>query len=92
LIVSVMIVALVSVHRGHGLFAATNGVEVPLLYAASAAALAFTGSGRYSLDALLDVASIWTTTHAAIALGLAALGAIANLAARQSTAPSRVQA
>src|SRR5438034_6582680 len=35
-IVSVMIVALVSVHRGHGLFAATNGVEVPLLYGAAA--------------------------------------------------------
>jgi hypothetical protein len=46
-----MIVALVSVHWGHGLFAATNGIEVPLLYAASAAALAFTGPGRYSLDA-----------------------------------------
>src|SRR5436309_15072503 len=36
--VSVMIVAVVSVHWGHGLFAATNGIEVPLLYAASAAA------------------------------------------------------
>jgi hypothetical protein len=85
-----MFVALVSVHRGHGLFAATNGIEVPLIYAAAAAALAFTGSERYSLDALLGVASMWTTTHAEIALGLAALGAIANLTARQSATPSRV--
>ena len=91
-IVSVMIVALVSVHRGHGLFAATNGIEVPLLYAAGAAALAFTGPGQYSLDALLGVTSMWTTRHAEIALGLAALGAIASLTARQSAVPSRVHA
>ena len=90
-IVSVMIVALVSVHWGHGLFAATNGIEVPLLYAAGTAALAFTGSGQYSLDALLGV-TMWTTRHAAIALGLAAFGAIANLTARQSAVPSRVHA
>ena len=91
-IVSVMIVAVVSVHWGHGLFAATNGIEVPLLYAAGAAALAFTGSGQYSLDALLGLTSMWTATHAEIALGLAALGAIANLTARQSAVPSRVHA
>src|SRR5206468_12411968 len=88
LIVSVMIVDVVSVHWGHGLFAATNGVEVPLLYAASAAALAFTGPGRYSLDALWGLTSMSTTANAGIALGLAALGAIANLAARQSAVPS----
>src|SRR5437667_7349952 len=37
LIVSVMIVAVVSVHWGQGLVAATDGIEVPLLCAASAA-------------------------------------------------------
>ena len=91
-IVSVMIVAVVSVHWGHGLFAATNGIEVPLLYAAGAAGLAFTGSGWYSLDALFGLTSMWTTTNAGIALGLAALAAIANLAARQSAVPSSVHA
>src|SRR5207244_12017391 len=91
-IVSVMIVALVSVHLVHGLLAATNGIEVPLLYGAGAAALAFTGSGQYSLDAVLGVAAMWTTRHAEIALGVAALGAIANLTARQSAGPSRVHA
>ena len=90
--VSVMIVALVSVHWGHGLFAASNGIEVPLLYAAGAAALAFTGSGRYSLDAFFGVTSMWTTASAGIALGLAALGAIVNLAARRSAMPSSVHA
>ena len=91
-VVSVMIVAVVSVHWGHGLFAATNGIEVPLLYAANAAALAFTGPGRYSVDALFGLTSMWTTANAGIVLGLAALGAIANLAARQSAVPSGVHA
>ena len=91
-IVSVMIVALVSVHRGHGLFAATNGIEVPLLYAAGAAGLAFTGPGPYSLDAIFGLTATWTTANAAIALSLAALAAIANLAARRSAVPSTVHA
>src|SRR5438093_3992875 len=53
--VSVMLVAVVRVHWGHGLFAATNVIEVPLLYAANAAALAFTCPGRYSVDALFGL-------------------------------------
>src|SRR5437016_5997061 len=92
LIVSVMIVAVMSVHWGHGLFAATNGIEVPLLYAASATALAFIGFGRYSLDALFDLTSLYTIANAGIALGIAALGAMANLAARHSAVPSGVHA
>ena len=67
-------------------------IHVPLLYAAGAAALAFTGPGQYSLDALLGVTSMWTTRHAEIAVGLAALGAIASLTVRQSAVPSRVHA
>src|SRR5207237_450822 len=55
LIVSVMIVAALSVHWGHGVFAASNGIEVPLLYGAGAAALALTGPGRYSFDAALGL-------------------------------------
>jgi putative oxidoreductase len=92
LIVSVMLVAGVSVHWGHGLFATTNGIEVPLLYAAGAAALAFTGPGRYSLDALFGLTALSTTADAGIALGLAALAAIASLAARQSAVPSSAHA
>src|SRR5437660_3691528 len=60
LVVSVMIVAAISVHWGHGLFAAANGIEVPLLYAAAAAALALDGPGRYSLDAALGLTALWT--------------------------------
>src|SRR5713101_4587273 len=53
LVLSVMIVAAVTVHWGKGLFAASNGIEMPLLYAAAATALALTGPGLYSLDALI---------------------------------------
>src|SRR5665213_2052078 len=60
LVVSVMIVAAGSVHWGHGLFAQTNGIEVPLLYGAIAAALAVTGPGEYSVDALTGLSDIWT--------------------------------
>ena len=60
LMVSVMVVAAISVHWQHGLFAATNGIEVPLLYGVGAAALALTGPGAYSLDAWLGLTGLWT--------------------------------
>src|SRR6185369_2020982 len=46
LMLSVMIVAAVTVHWKQGLFVTSNGVEVPLLYATIAVALALTGPGR----------------------------------------------
>ena len=55
--ISVMLVAAISVHWEHGLFATSNGIELPLLYATGAFGLALTGFGPYSLDALL--ASTW---------------------------------
>src|ERR1041384_1725505 len=55
IVVSIMIVAAVTVHW-HGVFATANGVEVPLLYATVAVALALTGFGLYSLDAALGIA------------------------------------
>src|SRR5438045_6188961 len=56
LMISVMIVAMITVHWKHGLFAGNNGVEVPLLYVTAAFGLALTGYGRYSLDAWLAIA------------------------------------
>ena len=88
LMVSVMIVAAISVHWEHGVFAMTNGIEVPLLYAAAATALALTGPGGYSLDAALGLASVWTPALRLAALAVAVVAAIGNLAIRRPASVS----
>jgi len=85
LIVSVMIVAVVTVHWDNGFFAATNGIELPLLFAAVAVVLAFTGPGSYSLDAVLGLQALWSAAFAAAALGAGIIGAIGNLTLRRRT-------
>jgi hypothetical protein len=82
----VMIVAALTVHWGHGLLSTSNGIEVPLLYAAGGLALALTGFGAYSLDALLGLGSLWTPSVAWTVIGLGVAGGIANLFARRSPA------
>jgi putative oxidoreductase len=86
LIISVMITAIGSVHLGHGWFAASNGPEVPMLYATVAAALALTGPGSYSGDAIFALLPLWTpaVNFAAIAIGLVA--GFVNLAMRRPAA------
>lgn len=86
LIVSVMIVAALSVHRAGGLFATTNGIEVPLLYATGAVALALTGPGAYSLDAVLGFQALWSPAVALAAIALGVLGGVANLLVRRAPA------
>jgi putative oxidoreductase len=87
LMLSVMIVAAVSVHWHSGLFATTNGIEVPLLYGTGAAALALTGPGAFSLDAALGLGQIWTPVLIVLALAAGVLGAIASLAVRRVPHP-----
>jgi putative oxidoreductase len=79
---AVMIVA-ASVHWANGLLVTSNGIEVPLLFGALAAALVLTGPGAYSLDALLGLTSLWTpeVTWGALALGV--VGGVANLALKR---------
>jgi putative oxidoreductase len=89
LVVAVMIVAAGSVHWPHGLFAASNGIELPLLYGASAAALALTGPGAYSLDAAFGLDASWTLTLKAAVLLFGVVAGVANLALRR---PLPVQA
>jgi putative oxidoreductase len=84
LILAVMIVAAVSVHWPHGLFASSNGIELTLLYATGVAALALTGFGQYSLDAVTGLASLWTPAVAWGALVIGAVGGIVNLGLRAS--------
>jgi len=85
-IISVMVVAAISVHWEHGIFATTNGIEVPLLYAAGGLALALTGYGAYSLDAILGLQSLWTPSVAWAVIGLGIAGGVANLFARRPPA------
>ena len=90
LVLSVMIVAAMTVHWEHGLFATANGIEVPLLYSAFAITFALSGPGRYSLDALFGLQSLWTPALSWIALALAIVGALGNLAIRRRLpAPSQ---
>ena len=92
LMVSVMVVAAVSVHGAHGLFAASNGIEMPLLYGIGGAALALTGPGSYSLDALLGLSGYWIPVFSWAALVAGILGGAVNLALRHKPAPAPVAA
>ena len=86
LILSVMIVAAVTLHLGKGLFAATNGIELPLLYSAASVALALTGPGLLSVDAAIGLTS--TPALALIAIAIGIVGAVVNLALRRNPAPA----
>jgi putative oxidoreductase len=88
LVLSVMIVAAVSVHAPNGLFAMSNGIEVPLLYGVGALALALAGPGLFSLDALLGLTPLWTSTVRWAVLIAGILGGVANLALRRKPAPA----
>ncbi|PYQ48189.1 MAG: oxidoreductase [Acidobacteria bacterium] len=64
----------------------TNGIEVPLLYGAAGVALALTGPGRFSIDAVVGLTS--TPALALIAIAIGIVGAVANLALRRNPAPA----
>ena len=90
LVLSVMIVAALAVHAQHGLFAASNGIEVPLLYGAAALALGLTSPGAYSLDAALGLSSVWTPAIVWSVLLVGAIGGVLNVAVRRT--PQQVTA
>jgi putative oxidoreductase len=83
LMLSLLIVAAVSVHWQNGFFVASNGIEHAVVFAAGAVALALTGPGLFSLDALLGLEWPTTPRFAWTALAIGILGAVANLAVRR---------
>jgi len=86
LMVSVMLVAMLSVHWKQGFFAMSNGIEVGLLYATGALALAFTGFGAFSLDALLGLDGFAALPIALASVAVAVLGAVGALVTRRPAA------
>lgn len=83
IVLAVMVVATVSVHLSKGFFLSGGGAEYNLLIMAATAALAFTGPGLYSLDAVEGFGSSgWLPGVLALLSGLV-LGAGA-LAGRRS--------
>lgn len=82
-IVMVMLVAMISVHWTNGFFADANGVELPLLYATAALAIAFAGPDAYSLDRLLGLEGLSQPAIAWGALAAAVVLAVVSLAARR---------
>jgi putative oxidoreductase len=52
--VCTMVVAILTVHLGHGLFAKNGGYEYPLTLLLVSAFFAFNGAGPISMDALLE--------------------------------------
>ena len=90
LMISVMIVAALSVHWKNGFFAASNGIEITVLFGVAALALAFTGFGRFSLDAIVGLDALITPTESVAAVLLGVAGAIVNLSLRRqhATAPT----
>ena len=91
LMISVMIVAAMTVHWEHGLFAANNGIELPLLYGITAFGLALTGFGQYSLDNWLGIAGHLPVIDTLIVLAIGIVGGFGNLALRRHPATTGVR-
>ena len=68
MMMSVMVVAAVTVHLGHGFFVSTNGVELLTLYSTGAVVLALAGTGRYSLHYVLGLDRLYSQMTTLIGL------------------------
>ncbi len=86
-IIGVMLVAAVTVHLKNGFFAPSGGYEYLLVLSTAALALALTGAGSFSLDALLGI-SRPGLTWGVLALGAGLAGGIVPLVTRDTTESS----
>ncbi len=87
-----MVTAALTAHRGKGIWAQGNGIELPLVYGIVAFALAGVGAGDVSLDSALgfDLAG---TGWALAALGAGVVGGLGAIAwGRLATHGSGAQA
>jgi putative oxidoreductase len=82
LVASVMIVAAVTAHLKNGFFLSSGGYEYNLVLGVAAIAIAFTGAGAWSIDALAGFQTGGGTWGLA-ALAIALVGATFQLASRR---------
>ena len=83
LIVTVMLVAVLTVHIRNGFFQANNGWELNLMYVLTSAAVAYAGNGAYALDGTFGLSVLTTPAQVSMALGAAVVLALLNLLARR---------
>jgi putative oxidoreductase len=88
LIILVMLVAMVTVHWRKGFFSSKNGIELALMITAGALAIAFAGSGAFSLDRVLGISQLSRPSTTWVVLAAAVVVAIVNLAVRHRPAPA----
>jgi putative oxidoreductase len=85
IVLSVMIVAAVSVHARQGFFITSGGFEYNLVLGVAGLTLAFTGPGAFALDPLLGL-SLSGTAWGAAAVVIAVAGAAGQLLQRRTAA------
>lgn len=90
LILSVMIVAVVTVHLKKGFFVSNGGYEYNLVLGIAALALAFTGPGSISLDAVFG-RYLSGTVWGLLAFAIGGIGAVMTLTQRRA-APAQQNA
>jgi putative oxidoreductase len=89
-LVAVMIVAVAAVHGKNGFFATSQGFEYNLVLGAAALAIAFTGPGAFSIDALAGLTSggvVWGLGSLAAAVA----GSSVQLASRHGFAAAHAR-
>jgi len=91
LVASVMIVAAVTAHLKNGFFLSSGGYEYNLVLGVAAIAIAFTGAGAWSIDALAGFQTGGGTWGLA-ALAIALVGATFQLASRRQPAAATTTA
>jgi putative oxidoreductase len=89
-IIAVMVTAALTVHMANGVWATQNGIELNLVYAAAAVALAGVGAGSASLDNALGL-DLNGTGYALGALGLGIVGGVGAVLTGRAVAQRHAQ-
>ncbi len=89
-VLTIMLVAILTVHIKNGFFTTGNGWEMPAVYIAGAFALPFVGFGAYSLDRAFGLTLLTGDQTTWILYAAAVVAALLNLAIKKAPAPPPV--